>query len=346
MSKKDIAIDSFCSTDKDWSVSILSAYNFARNTSQSQVINCLKSVSIGSSDPLKSHFDTAISNSDKKMAILMLDLLEPERLKDIYSLTRLRRRGPITTFEVSSINDPLNAIDESELLDELDKTAREFSKWHAFEYRGNQYLVLKIHDDDNVRIQPLMNAEVEEGELLILKSEISSNTVRVFAEEGGNDGVLGATQRGIRDGVETANPSISNVDVSPVDESITGKEYDEAIDKIDSGNFGNNLTLHKLHLKNAPLTGSPTIRLSDASGDLLKVVNELANRGIDLFGDPDSITQIGFEYQGRKFTLYPKENNGTVSINYGSSINDDTLLDQFESEVQSVLGIDIVFERK
>jgi len=277
------------------------------------------------------------------MAILLSDLLNPDRLKDIYSLTRLRRRSPVTTFEVSFVTDPLNSIDESKLLDELDNTARDFSKWHAFKYQGYQYLVFKVHDDDEVRIQPGTNAEVEEGELLILKSKMSNNTVRVFARD---DRVLGATQRGIRDGVKTANPSIANIEVSPVNKSVSGQDYDDAVDKIDSGNLGSNLTLHKLHVKNAPLTGSPTIRLSDSSGDLVKAVDELDAGGTDLLGDPDSIMQIGFEYNGRKFTLHPQKDNGTVSISYGSSINDDSLLDQFESEVQSALGIDIVFERK
>jgi len=43
MSKKNLAINSFCSSDKDWAVSILCAYNFARNTSAAQVIDCLQS---------------------------------------------------------------------------------------------------------------------------------------------------------------------------------------------------------------------------------------------------------------------------------------------------------------
>lgn len=339
--KKVDAIETLTSEHPEWANAILCAYEFSRNTNKDQVIDRLRKIDIEDDDPLSSHVDTALSNSDKKFAVILLDLIQSKRLRDIYVLSRLRRRSPISTFEISDSADLLEEFEDSKLLEELEDQTREFNIWHQFRSNGNVYLVLKIHEEDDVQIQPETNAEVEEGNLLILKAK--DDIAQIYAR---SDDLLGAAQRGIQKGIESGDNDIDDCTVEPANPTMPKKDYDEAVQKIESGDTGSSLSLHKLHIENAPLSGSPKLRLSNPYGDLTDAIEELKANDIPLLEDPDSIEQIGFMYDGRKFTLYPEEKGETVRLRYQSSINDEGLLDGFESEVENLFDISLIFERE
>ncbi|WP_423745126.1 hypothetical protein V5735_03615 (plasmid) [Haladaptatus sp. SPP-AMP-3] len=338
---KTVAIQTLISDYPEWARSILSAYEFSLNTNEDLVLAQLNDISLEDDNPLSSHVDTAIDRSDKKFAIILLDLLEPERLKDIYILSYLRRRSPIKTFEVTNTDDPFEDIAESEILGEINDKSRESHIWHRFDADGDSLLVIKVHEEDDVRVQPDTNTEVEEAEILILKS--TSEGIQVYSSD---SGFLGATRRGIQKGIETADNDIDQCDVTPSDEIISHQEYDDAVEKIESGDLGSDLVLHKLYVENAPLAGSPKLRLMDAIGGLSNTLDDFRSKDIELLADPDSVEQIGISYQNRVFTLYPSTDDSGVRLRYRPSVNDEQLLRDFESEIEQTLGVSVIFEKK
>lgn len=339
--KKKAAIEDLASDKPEWAAALLSAYQFNKNTNEEHVLSRLSQVSIDDDDVLQKHVDTATSNSDKKFAIILLDMLSPERLKDIYVLSQLRRTTPTTTYEVTDTNDPLEDLEQTELLEELQDESREFNVWHKFKSNGSSYLVIKIHREDGVQVQPETNEAVEEAEYLILKA--TDSRVQVYTPE---KNLLGATQRGIRNGVEAGKDDVDDCSVTATDNTASPKEYKDAIDDISSGNIGTNLVLDKITVENAPLGGSPKIKISDGAGGIIDALDELESAGVDLLKDPDNVHQISFSFNDRVYDLYPEVDGTDIKIRYNGSINDDSLLDDFEKEIQKQFDLPLTLEKK
>jgi hypothetical protein len=341
MPEKNIAIEKLRTTNKQWGAALLSGYEFAKGTGKDQVIKILDDEVSGISTPFDKTINNVIGSNDKKGAILLLDLVAPRRLKDIYVLTRLRRRSPVQRFDVTATSTPLQTMDVSRFLEEFDSASRDFREWHSFDFKNNRYLAIKIHDSDNVRIQTDENLQVEEADVLILK-EIK-NEVEVYTQE---TAFLGATQQGIARGVEAGDPSITSCNVDVTGATVQHQTYADAIDDIKNDNFGNKLTLHKLITENAPVSGSAKISVSKGTNGVWDTLDSFRNSGIDLLENPDSVSQIGFIFDSKKFTLYPEPVSRGTSITYRGGVGDEQLRTRFETEIKSQLGLKLIFRQK
>lgn len=341
MPKKDLAIDSFRKSNTQWGAALLSGYEFARNTNKEQVLEILNDETAGISTPFDSVINEVQGSDDKKGAILLLDLIAHNRLKDIYVLSRLRRRSPIQCFDVSGTTTPLQTMDIGRFLQEFNSASRDFRKWHDFSFDGSDYITVKVHNEDEVRIQTQDNAQVEEADMVVLKT--NGSEIEVYSQE---SDFLGAVQQGIARGIEAGDPSITNCQVDAVDATIRNRIYDNAIDVIKNRQFGQQLTLHKLVVDDAPVSGSPKIDLSKGTNGVWGAYMAFNNAGIDLLQNTGGIAQIGFEFQGSKFTLYPESVNSGVVIRYHGGINDEQLRSNFENEIQRQFQLEIVFRKK
>lgn len=319
---------------------IYAAYRFSRGISKSYFSEFYKEISEEVEDTDYEELYNELGGKGRKVGkTLLLYLFNPDSLKSILVLDECHRPKPRAIRQAGlAPDDPIDQLNVGKILKQLESDSREYAEWHNFEYEGKSYLAIKRHLRDQVGRQVDENKEIEEAEFIVIK--FRKDYAEVFAQKK-------TTANRAQKGLNKAFSDEDEIEYEPIEDSVAYDHFENTESKVRSLDESSNLSVSGIVVENSPLPHSPHLELQADDG-IMAAIDELKQKGIDLLEQMDGISQIRVEFGGKKHTLYPslKETSGEDKwrLRYNVSSADDETREEFEEEVEDLLGLRPIFE--
>jgi len=352
--EREEALDEILAHDERWGYNLLCLKLFA-DYKNAEYFKQYKSFLYKESEgtDLQSVYHQCYSSTNKIGLAGFLQLFDDggNRLKTIHGLNYCDQKKPQLVSTDSELTDFDPKSDAEDIVEKMQSDhQRAYELWHSFEYDDRDYVMIKREVDDDVERQAQGNIQKEPGEFIVLRYaedqlEIISSTKKI----------AGRTRTGINQTIDDVN--FEDVDAGAgrqdlektVEGLLTGDSVgptdDETSTDIDLGRF----TVTGLKLSSSPLPGHPKIDMKSDEG-IRRAIRALQDVEFDLLASIDDIDIIYTDFDGREYSIRPKEQErieGEVSWTFKYDAHSPSREERkdFERLIEDLFEINVIFEQ-
>ena len=301
---------------------------------------------------LQPHYHTAWQSDDKVTLTGLLQLFDPEgvRLKSIHALDYCDKKKPKTVVVDSEFEDFNLQSEAEEIVAEIQSDElRKYQKWHSFEYDGREYVLIKREIGDDVERQATGNIEEEPATFVALRH--TDGELEIMSEK---LSVANKARRGVNESVEdvefeSVDPRATTDDVKRTVEGLLDEDLDTRLEEADPEIDADRLVVTGVKLSNSPFPGHPSIQMKTDRG-IIQTIRALKEVNYDLLEDIDDIAVIYTRFDGREYSIRPKQQEQSEGetrwkFTFDARQPPREEREDFEQLISNAFDIDLVFER-
>ncbi|WP_226041306.1 hypothetical protein [Natrinema sp. DC36] len=341
--------------NEEYGKNILCAYRFANGKNKKRVVACFEEIEgeVAGADFITLYEDIMESGSRDAM-VSMIQLFKPEVLRNILGLQYCYGRKPQLIRHSESKLEKLDALNIDKVAESLEHITDSYRPWHSFTHDEKLYFLIKRRLGDEVERQVDENLEEEPAEFVVLifdgtelqifseKKKIASNALsgineaieQTFQEEEDDDGI--------------DEDEIEDHQFDDMGQELTYEELKSAIGLAKDIEDNTDLVLKGVNVENADLPNSPEIQLKANEG-VQETLDWFEERNVELLNHPDDVKNITFVYEGRDFTLLPREGSSKGEegwiFRYNASYPSDEEREEFEGQIKEYMDVEVRFEK-
>ena len=302
--------------------------------------------------PIQSYYHDAWDSEDKVALAGLLQLLDPDgqRLKSIHALDYCDRKKPKTVSRDSELPDFNLKTEAEEVVAEIQSgESRRYEKWHAFEYEGREYVLIKREIGDDVERQATGNIQEEPATFVALR--YTDGELEIISDK---MDVANRARRGVNNSVddvefESVDPRATTRDVERTVEGLFDDDLESQIEDSETEIDSDRLTVTGIKLSNSPLPGHPSITMKTSDG-IVRTIRALREVNYDLLENIDDVDVIYTDFDGREYSIRPNqkeeiegETRWKFSYDAGQPPREER--EEFDQLIRDLFNIEMVFEK-
>ncbi|WP_418280489.1 hypothetical protein [Halorubrum sp. DTA98] len=341
----------------NWLKNVLCVFMFSQGKNPDFVDSVFDSIeSEINTDDFEDIYDEVSSSGTKNAKVGMIQVFQPNRLKDILGLQACYRPKPQLVTESKEGLDNIDELDIDKVVDYLEKqTANEYEHWYKFEHEGQFYFLIKRDLTDAVERQVEENLQEEPAEFLVLVFD--DQELHIYSEQSSRASTaLNGVNQAIRsqyekeleeDEVIGENTDANELENRRFESPDVGVDYDQfeaAIENTRTTAENTDLILKAIAVDGADLPNNPNIELETEQG-LGETLDWFEERDVNLLEQPDDVKRVTFRYSGRDWTLIPKETDNKWVFQYEVKLPEEDDQIEFENKIREHMEVDILFQK-
>jgi len=300
--------------------------------------------------PFLKHYHNCYNSNDKIgiTALLQLFCNNGDQLRTIHGLDYCDKKKPqLISTDENNVSLDLQSK-AREIVEQMDENeARNYEHWHSFAYENCEYVMIKREIDDDVERQANGNIQEEPAEFVVLRYsgeqlEIISSTKKIAGRA--RTGVNRTT-----DDVEFEDVD-AQADYDELETTVKGLLGNESLESQDKSSDVdlNRFKIVGVKLASSPLPGHPSITMKSGDG-IRQTIRALREVNYDLLQSLDDINVIYTEFDGREYSIRPKERKQTDDdvywkFKYDAHSPPRSEREDFEQLLSDLFDIEPIFE--
>jgi hypothetical protein len=353
--EKENILDEIISHNDQWGMNLYSAYEFSSGKRADYVSYYYDLIESNVASTQQSDLYTDFKENARKFGqVLFLQLYDSDSLRSILALDHCYGKKPRSLSRATSpIADPLDEIEMSDILDQLEEDSRHYRLWHKFTHEANNYIVIKRHFRDDVGRQVNDNRLIELATFVVAK--FRGNELEIYSEK---PQIAEKARQGINESLPDDSPhlyeppdeSVPQEDLEHARQQIQSMDGEQSTDSNQSVNNEQNFALIGVCVDNAPLSGSPKVEISSSEG-ILGALDDLREKDIMLLNNLSSVAYVRVRFSEKSFKLFPEPVKSDESddeetrwqFRYHCSFPSEQERDNFEDAMEEETGMRPVF---
>lgn len=340
--RKDALLTAIGGHNIEWSYNLYCIHQFGQNKASEFINHYFQQTEREAQKcGLGNLHDDFSSNSRRFGKLVMIDILNRDSFRDILTLDFCKGKMPDVNAKSENIlSDPIDELEIGTVLDQLGADSREYDQWHSFEYKSDQYIVIKRHIRDRVERQVEENQDIAEADLVVLR--FSDNQLRVFAPTAD---IANRARTGVNAAVRDEDKDEEEqIDFEPEGETAPSDHFDDLESRIAEiqGRDDDEAALIEIGVNQSPLAGSPKVDIK-GEGDILPALNQLQQANLDLLANPDNVRYLKIRYNERPYQIFlnrpEQDGEKRWALRYSSGTPSEEEQEAFEGFVNEILGL-------
>lgn len=344
-------------TDPDYGKNILAIWRFANGLNLKRLKSVFTDIESEITDPdLSRIYEEALDTDDKDAQVGLILFTDQERLRDVRGLQYCYGRVPQLKRKSKNKFVDVGELDVEEIEEELQNGQSEEHKfWHKFNHGDESYILIKRQLGDGVERQVEINLEEEPAEFVVAR--FSGKELQIYSEERERaqstlDAINKQIEQKYREESDDSEDIEEEIEKRQFDEDnnekYTYEELEAAVGLAKELDKNTEITLKGINVKSTDLPKNPEMRLKTDRG-IGKSLTWFEERNINLLNRPDDVDSLTFRYEGRDFSLLPRESpedsEESWLFKYNANYPDEIELKKFEEHISDYMDVEVRFEK-